>query len=525
MKRSNVKLGRIARPAIMNLDDHIIESKPFMDWLDGNFQKVMYFEKIMTKKYVAYCECGGVSEFEKAKSGEIGRCPVCKAEVRLRHARYGDYSQRRIVAVLENDELGNIIQRLFVVDKTTQSPWSFGRTTVKYEKREEGRYYLECKSGLVAKYYKPVYSGEWKSGKCRSHGMCWSSWTADDSMTVTYPRNLSSVLRGTPYEYSALDIACRESFVNPFYYLEAYKYDPQLEMYYKFGLVRLAEELMGWNMYSYYECAPQIRGIKSIKELGIHSMDELPECRNLCYYNLMARKACKRWNISKELMPKAMEFMYNLVKRCGADFEYSFIKNEQLFKYWLTQEEEFKNPSFFISDYTDYIGYAIDLGLDLKDTKIIKPHDFKTMHDWVVKEGKIKETKIYDQKILAIHDAIHQLCEWEDENYSIILPSTSQEIIEEGVRQSHCVGRYCERVARGDSIILFVRKKSSLEDSWYTMEIKPDMDNLDIVQCRGYSNMDRTPEDAEEIAKVKEEYAKWFNRRPTNGYHREIIAA
>ena len=37
MTRSNVKLGRIARPAIMNLDDHIIESKPFMDWFDGNF--------------------------------------------------------------------------------------------------------------------------------------------------------------------------------------------------------------------------------------------------------------------------------------------------------------------------------------------------------------------------------------------------------------------------------------------------------------------------------------------------------
>jgi hypothetical protein len=119
--------------------------------------------------------------------------------------------------------------------------------------------------------------------------------------------------------------------------------------------------------------------------------------------------------------------------------------------------------------------------------------------------------------------ALHELCEWGDDKHLVIMPATAREIVQEGIDQAHCVGNYTERVARSESVILFVRRKDKPNEAWYTMEIKPDMKKLNSVQCRGYENKDRSPEDAEEISKVKRKYQAWFNRRPTNGFEGQIL--
>lgn len=67
-------------------------------------------------------------------------------------------------------------------------------------------------------------------------------------------------------------------------------------------------------------------------------------------------------------------------------------------------------------------------------------------------------------------------------------------------------------------MILFVRRSSALDDAFYTMEIKPDMTKLDIVQCRGYKNDENEdPKVRKKVDAFCKSYALWFNNRETNG--------
>lgn len=77
----------------------------------------------------------------------------------------------------------------------------------------------------------------------------------------------------------------------------------------------------------------------------------------------------------------------------------------------------------------------------------------------------------------------------EDEEYFIRAPKNAAEIIKEGHAMHHCVAgkQYTEKMVKGESYILFIRKKSNPEKSWYTMEMKSDHT---VVQVRGFANRD-----------------------------------
>ena len=133
----------------------------------------------------------------------------------------------------------------------------------------------------------------------------------------------------------------------------------------------------------------------------------------------------------------------------------------------MSQTEDYKEEGDFINDYRDYIADCHKLGLNLKDTAVNRPKSLKVSHDWARDEIKIQETQVYDALIEATHDSLARLTEWSDGKFTVIMPRTSKEIVEEGVRQNHCVGRYCERVAVGESIILFLRRADDPDKNFY----------------------------------------------------------
>lgn len=486
------------------------------EWANGFFDKIMFYEKLGNRSYKGYCECGECVELSQVRSGKKIKCPNCKKTVVLKEwKRKKTIEQRDYFAYIE-PMAGDFVQRLFVGYKATD----FNGTHTSYQlyMNEEERCYL-YHDGDNYLFHESCYANKkWLVGPGRMHGMGWGAWRVSWQALHTYPYNLDRVFQNSIFAYSALAIAAKNSFVDPVRYLLREKKEPKLEMLYKVGLYRLAEQVY------YDDGISGLHSVKSLKDLGIDRMDEVQECKALTYHELIARKEIKRWKIDESMRAAAMAFVQSLNKRCGTDFAYSFLSRQTFFKYWFTQREKYPDGSNFIRDYTDYIPDAKKLGLNITDTKISKPRDFKTMHDWVMNEIKVQETQVYDAQILAVYHSIKALCEWSDKKYAIVLPSTSREIVEEGAKQSHCVGRYCERVARGESVILFVRRKDNLSESWYTVEIKPDMDKLDIVQCRGYNNENKNAEEAAEIERVKEKYTEWFNRRSSGEYQSEIMA-
>ena len=72
----------------------------------------------------------------------------------------------------------------------------------------------------------------------------------------------------------------------------------------------------------------------------------------------------------------------------------------------------------------------------------------------------------------------------------IVTPESSGDLEAEGKALSHCVRTYAERMAKGETTIVFVRKAEDPGTPFYTMEIKDGQ----VVQLRGKHNCAPTPD-------------------------------
>ena len=86
--------------------------------------------------------------------------------------------------------------------------------------------------------------------------------------------------------------------------------------------------------------------------------------------------------------------------------------------------------------------------------------------------------------------------------FMIIVPDRVADLIREGTEMHNCVGGYIDRVANGDTCVVYIRKADALNESFGTMEI--DKAGKRIIQARGKFNKDLPPE-AQAFVKAFEE--------------------
>lgn len=82
--------------------------------------------------------------------------------------------------------------------------------------------------------------------------------------------------------------------------------------------------------------------------------------------------------------------------------------------------------------------------------------------------------------------------------YSMVLAASPKEIVTEGSQQSNCVGGYVNSVAKGEDIILFLRKSDDINKSWVTVELQNRNDKLSIVQT--YATYNNSLDQEQKIA-------------------------
>ena len=97
--------------------------------------------------------------------------------------------------------------------------------------------------------------------------------------------------------------------------------------------------------------------------------------------------------------------------------------------------------------------------------------------------------------------SISRNLDFEMDGMRIVLPSSPEELLAEGQQLRHCVGTYADRVARRESIILFLRLAENPDRPFFTMEIK----NKRCVQVRGLCNCEPTPEVRAFVKRFEEE--------------------
>ena len=153
-------------------------------------------------------------------------------------------------------------------------------------------------------------------------------------------------------------------------------------------------------------------------------------------------------------------------------------------------------------EYRDYQNMLENLGIAFEGDFRILPKNFKQAHDDAVKAyNDMKD----EQKRIEFANQLEKLLGLEQTigNYTFVLPKKLQELKAEGKALSHCVGSYADRVARGETVIVFVRQKEKVDNPLYTLEIK----NGKIVQLRGKRNKDAAA-DAWEASKKLLSFAK-----------------
>lgn len=85
---------------------------------------------------------------------------------------------------------------------------------------------------------------------------------------------------------------------------------------------------------------------------------------------------------------------------------------------------------------------------------------------------------------------------YEDEECAIFAPTELKDLSREGSDMHNCVGGFIDAVARKETSIFYLRKKSDKEHSYITIELRkePKDDKRDIRQCFGYANSTPKPE-------------------------------
>ena len=134
--------------------------------------------------------------------------------------------------------------------------------------------------------------------------------------------------------------------------------------------------------------------------------------------------------------------------------------------------------SFFV-EYLDY------LEMQQKSYGKVKekyPTHFKTEHD-------IMALKVNQARLLAKCEDFEQQNEsikdlaYSGSGYCIVVPTKPEELAEEGINLSHCVGQYIDRVAGGDCHILFLRRRGAPDRSLVTLQLS----GKQICQAQGFN--------------------------------------
>lgn len=236
----------------------------------------------------------------------------------------------------------------------------------------------------------------------------------------------------------------------------------------------------------------------------------------------IARKQGRKYTIADALeickIPTFSDIVCKLIKKTS-------LTPQKLLNYLnkqLRKKQEVKRQSIgnIIRDYENYIYECEQLGYDVTDEQICKPKDMYAAHERtsaaVNAIERERQEKAEQERTTAYLNGFYReyvdKYEYSDKRYSIIVPKSALDIVNEGKNQHHCVAGYADRHMNGKLAILFMRDTANIGTPLYTIE----MNDNKLVQIRGQHNCDPT----KEARKFVDKWLKWV-RLPENKKHPE----
>ena len=152
--------------------------------------------------------------------------------------------------------------------------------------------------------------------------------------------------------------------------------------------------------------------------------------------------------------------------------------------------------------YNDYLNAVKYLGLDLNDTKVIFPNDFKRMHDLRINEAHARMAAEDAEKAAAFAKKFAEAAvDYAFANYAkpgdayvVLIPVANAQLVDEGKALHHCVGKmgYDNKMIQHTSFIAFLRKADEIDKPFVTIEFNIEREK--IVQI--YGAHDKKPDES-----------------------------
>lgn len=322
-----------------------------------------------------------------------------------------------------------------------------------------------------------------------------------------YPDNLADIIKDTCWQYSALDIYARHiKDCNAVTYLYRVYWNPVLEKMVRIGLTRLVADMVNGNL----SVLRDKYNLREALELNIDEIHMLAAVdANITLYALYKEYRAAGKRMKPDELQRAKELrigrlFYESEELINSTTPGKALKyiGEQLALDAVKQRPRYGDANNFIIDWRDYLRDCGVLGLDFRrDKRILYPRDLGEAHVGTTLRVAAVKTAKYDNAFMRMLPQLEELFMWSDEKYLVRPARCGAELVAEGEALHHCVGRYVERMARGETVILFVRMITAPDTPFVTAEVHWDGT---VVQIRAEHN--RVPD--ESVLKFWEKYKR-----------------
>lgn len=481
----------------------------------------LYYKKRRYRAEIACSKCGGISEgrwkegesyesqflrrIQEPRQGQFGTCPLCgtHGEYKCQGKISREKSRKSYLFLGQKYKEKGMVMRYVEVVKIWQLGIICGEKGPEMHNASE-----ELSAVEVARAY--FMPGEKTQIDYHKHDLCIGEDFWDDCNMYGNAIKIESApimwetcaeMQGTMFQYSMLweyRWMIQEE-VNPVDYLERYTEIPQIEMLVKMGLTEVVRELIRYRcgIVAHME-SNRIDAFLGIRKEHVKLLTSRKGEIKLLRTMQMEKRMNQRW--TDEQIEKLAQL--EVQRDIHTVTEYMSIQQflNRVEKYagcgygnlCGIAEQSLKHAAV---TYIDYLNMRNDLEYDLTNTVYLFPRDLAAAHEKMVKESNQKEAEQRMQKvkewfplIKRNYRKLRERFYGEDDEWIIRPAKDAGEIVLEGRRLHHCVGRdsYLRKHNDGISVILFLRHKDTPKIPYITVEIS--MESLDIVQWYGANN-------------------------------------
>lgn len=455
-----------------------------------------------THGYCSYCEKD--VPIKNPRYDKEGRCPCCRHKITFKSTgKVGWLKTETVPVYLLQSCKDGFMCREFQVSHSYH----------KGKYREPELFCHEIRRALFdsgGKQLRAYYWGVYKQQYTRwlAGGNCSPSyhpWYRTEDGRV-YGKTLPALAKRGLGRTGLIEYVRDQVIVDPEKYLAVYNVVPQIEKIAKASMPAMTMDCL--RNYSEFARSLDPEASSLTKMLGIdsHELKRLRENNgNLAY---LAWLRCEKV-IGKEIPDKVISwFCKEKIEWKDVKFIADRMSMLQIYNYIRRNMTACQMQSHeVINTWADYLSMAARFKYDTSDEIVYRVNKLRQRHDELAARNVSKNLALEAGKILQqyphLDEIIASLGEkyaYDGKEYIVRAPESIESIICEGRNLCHCLSnadRYWDRMEKHESYLLFLRRASAPDESYYTMEIEPggtvrqirtkyDRQNADIDDARTF---------------------------------------